>query len=176
MVRVVVIAALAAAVAGCQTRVTAEKRPETVVPIEEVVTVNGEQRVIVRDVVRASGGWYASARSPLWASEAIRGLEIGVETNGTVRLTVADYSRDLSTNAVEMAHNLVADFAVLAEKAAAAYASAGATVAAGQASGSLKRAIAAYVARGGDASVATVSCADGACTITDGSVTESVQY
>lgn len=176
MKKLILVAALAASFCGCQTRITAEKHPETVVPIQRVVTVNGAEQVITTDAVRASGGWYATARSPLWAAEAIRGLEIGVETNGAVRMAVADYSRDLSTNAVEMAHNLVTDFALLAEKVGAAYASCGGSVVAGGAASALKKAIANYIAKGGKAENATVTCADGACTISDGSVTESATY
>ena len=181
------IAAALVALAGCQTRITAEKRPEQVVPVQRVVSVNGQDQVVTVDAVRASGGWYATARSPLWAKEELRGLEIGVDTNGTVRLALDAYSRDLSTNAVEMAHNLVSDFATLAEKAAAAYASAGVSVVAAKgaaaagkaearASAEVKKAIASYVLKGGSATGATVTCADGTCTFSDGRVTESVKY
>lgn len=161
----IVVAALSAVVAGCQTRITAEKNPEQVVPIEEVVTVNGEQRVIVRDVVRASGGWSASARSPLWAAEAIRGLEIGVETNGAVRMSVADYSRDLSTNAVVMTQVMVEGAVQLADRICEA------VTASGQAKASEKAAqalAAQFVAKGGDPAKATVGCEGGLCTVTDG--------
>ena len=186
MKKMIVVAALAA-LAGCQTRITAEKNPEKIVPIQQVVTVNGQEQVITTDAIRASGGWYATARSPLWAAEAIRGLEIGVETNGAVRMAVADYSRDLSTNAVTMAHNLVEDFGILAEKAIAAYASCGVSILAakGEASAAktsaraaaeVKKAIASYIVKGGSAQNATVTCKDGSCMFTDGTVTEVVQY
>lgn len=163
MKQTVVVAALAACVAGCQTRITAEKHPEQVVPIEEVVTVNGEQRVIVRDVVRASGGWYATARSPLWAAEQLRGLEIGVETNGAVRMSVADYSRDLSTNAVAVTGVLCDAASDVAAKICAAVVSHGGSVAADGVADLVRR----YIAAGGRAETASVSCADGGCTVTD---------
>lgn len=187
MKKMMIIVAAIAALAGCQTRITAEKNPEKIVPIQSVVTVNGQEQVITTDAIRASGGWYATARSPLWAAEAIRGLEIGVETNGAVRMAVADYSRDLSPNAVELTHNLVVDFATLAEKAIAAYASCGASIIAAKATASagktdarasaeLKKAIASYVLKGGNAQAATVTCKDGSCMFTDGTVTEVVSY
>lgn len=162
----VVFCGVLAAVCGCQTRITATKNPETAVPIYAAAK-DGTPYICGYHVL--SGGWEATARSPLWADEAIKGLNIGVATNGTVSLSIEDYSRDLSTNAVTMAHNLVSDFAVLAEKAAAAYATAGASVAAA----GVKRAIAAYILKGGSAANAKVTCENGACTFSDGLVTET---
>jgi hypothetical protein len=162
----VVFCGVLAAVCGCQTRITATKNPETAVPIYATAK---DGVPYIRGYQVLSGGWEATARSPLWADEAIKGLSIGVATNGTVTLSIDDYSRDLSTNAVTMAHNLVSDFATLAEKAAAAYATAGASVAAA----GVKRAIAAYILKGGSAANAKVTCENGACTFSDGLVTET---
>lgn len=160
------LAACAAAMTGCQTRITATKMPETAMPIYAAAK-DGTPYVAGYQVL--SGGWEATARSPLWAAEAIRGWAVGVEPSGTVSMKVDDYSRDLSTNAVTLTHYLVTDFAVLAEKAAAAYATAGASVAAA----GVKKAIAAYILKGGSAANAKVTCKDGACTFSDGVVTET---
>ena len=180
MKKLIIIAALAASFCGCQTRITAEKNAEVAHPIEKVVEVDGTNRVITTGYMVTSGGWYATARSPLWADEAIKGLEIGVHTNGSVTLSLADYHRDLSTNAVTLAHNLVVDFATLAEKAAAAYATCGASLAAGKVAtitakgkASLQKAMASYILKGGSAGDATVTCEGGNCTFTDGNVTET---
>ena len=162
----VVFCGVLAAVCGCQTRITATKNSETAVPIYAAAK---DGIPYIRGYQVLSGGWEATARSPLWADEAIKGLSIGVATNGTVTLSIDDYSRDLSTNAVTLAHNLVSDFATLAEKAAAAYATAGASVAAA----GVKRAIAAYILKGGSAANAKVTCENGNCTFTDGLVTET---
>lgn len=161
-----IIAMSVAALCGCQTRITATKHPETAVPVYSAAK-DGEPFVSGYQVL--SGGWEATARSPLWADEAIKGLNIGVATNGTVTLRIDDYARDLSDNAVTMAHNLVTDFALLAEKAAAAYATAGASVAAA----GVKKAIAAYILKGGNAAKTAVTCENGNCTFTDGVVTET---
>lgn len=91
---------------GCQTSIVAVKHPEVVTPIERVVEVDGTNRVITADVIISSGGWEASARSPLWATEALSGLSLGVATNGTVYLNLDDYHRDLSTNAVLVVQSL----------------------------------------------------------------------
>lgn len=169
--RIICIAALAIA-AGCQTRITATKNPEQIRPVYKVANIGGTNTAYVAGYERASGGWEATARSPLWATEELKGLEIGVDTNGTVQLMLANYKRDLSTNAVTMAHNLLTDFGVLAEKALAAYASCGASLATAGAQAAVKKAIAAYITKGGNAQKANVTCENGVCTFTDGTVTE----
>ena len=123
MKKLLIIAALAATLAsltGCQTRITAEKFPENLTPIQKVVKVNGEDQVITTSAIVSSGGWYATARSPLWATEALNGLSLGVSTNGTVYLNLDSYSRDLSTNAVVMVHTLSELAADIAGKVTAA--------------------------------------------------------
>ena len=60
--------------AGCQTRITATKNPETAVPI---YAATNEGVPYIRGYQVLSGGWEATARSPLWADEAIKGLSIG---------------------------------------------------------------------------------------------------
>ena len=173
MKKLIAFVALAAIVSGCQTRITAEKNAEVAHPIEKVVEVDGTNRVITTGYMVTSGGWYATARSPLWATEELRGLSIGVHTNGSVTLGLDAYQRDLSTNAVTLAHNLVTDFAELAEKAAAAYATCGATLAASSGKKALQKAMANYIAKGGSAGKAAVTCENGNCTISDGVVTET---
>lgn len=106
MKQLITIALAVCALAGCQTRITAEKHAENVTPIQKVVKVNGEDQVITTQAIISSGGWYATARSPLWATEALSGLSLGVATNGMVYLNLNSYNRDLSTNAVAMVHTL----------------------------------------------------------------------
>ena len=47
MHKIMLIAAIAAALTGCQTRITATKNAEVAHPIQHVVKVNGEDQVIV---------------------------------------------------------------------------------------------------------------------------------
>ena len=108
------VAAFGIGLTGCQTRITAEKNPEQMIPIQEKVTVNGTEQIITKDVKIASGGWYATARSPLYATEALEGLEIGVHTNGSVTLSLNKYNRDLSTNSVVMVEKMFSGGAQLA--------------------------------------------------------------
>ena len=111
-------AALAAILTGCQTRITAEKHPEQMLPIYAAAPSNSV--LYVAGYQPASGGWYATARSPLWATEALSGLDLGVATNGTVYLKLDDYHRDLSTNAVLVVQSLSELAADIAGKVTAA--------------------------------------------------------
>ena len=120
MKKLLIVAAVAAIATGCQTRITAEKHPENVTAIQKVVKVNGEDTVITTSAIVSSGGWNATARSPLWATEALNGLSLGVQTNGTVYLNLNSYNRDLSTNAVVMVHTLSELAADIAGKVTAA--------------------------------------------------------
>lgn len=145
---------------GCQTVIEAEKNPE------QVVTIDGK-------TVIASGGWKASARSPLWATESLKGLDLGVGTNSTVYLRLDTYSRDLSTNSVVLTEKALDGAANLAAKIGAAFATGGASVTADAASSAAKALYDKFVAAGGNPENATVECKDGVCTVRDGSVCES---
>lgn len=166
------VAAFGIGIIGCQTRITAEKFAEQVLPIQKVVKVNGEDQVITEHYQIASGGWYATARSPLYATEGLEGLKIGVSTNGTVTLALDKYNRDLSTNATVMVDGLMKNGANLALAIGEAYAK----IAGGGAQAATVMDVAAkcyqfFADKGGDASKATVAVDEAAkkITISDGS-------
>lgn len=173
MKKLMIIAAFAAAMTattGCQTVVKAEKNPEVAHPIQAVVQVDGKSQIITTGYMVTSGGWSAKARSPLYAKESLKGLQIGVSTNGFVSLSLGEYDRDLSTNAIVMVKTIFDGSVNLVNAAAKAYAtiqSAGGTVAAE----SVGKKIADYFAkRGGVAAKSTVTAdkAKGTVTVTDG--------
>ena len=118
LIEITTLAALCAIAAGCQTRITAEKFPEQMLPVYAAAPSNSV--LYVAGYQPASGGWYATARSPLWATEALSGLSLGVQTNGTVYLNLDSYNRDLSTNAVAMVSTLSELAADIAGKVTAA--------------------------------------------------------
>lgn len=170
IIKSLAFAALAFSFSGCQTVIKAEKHPEQVLPIEEKVSVNGEERIIVRDYKIASGGWDASARSPLWATESLKGLDIGVQTNSTVYLRLDTYNRDLSTNAVILTEKTFEGATNLAAKIGAAIATSGTSAGADAVSAAAKALYEKFTAAGGNVENATVECKDGVCTVTDGNV------
>lgn len=142
---------------GCSTALRAKKFPE------RVVVIDGK-------TVIASGGWEASARSPLWATESLRGLDLGVGTNSTVYLRLDTYDRDLSTNAVVLTEKTLDGAANLAAKIGAAIATSGASAGADAVSAAAKSLYEKFTAAGGNVENAKVECKDGVCTVTDGSV------
>lgn len=155
---------------GCQTRITAEKFAEVAHPIQAVVQTNGVYVVITTGYMVTSGGWYATARSPLWADEVMKGLDLGVMTNGTVYLRLESYHRDLSTNAVVMTKTIFDGSANLALAVAKAYATIS-TCGASDAGGAIVQKIVNYFkAQGGDPSKSSVLADTSASklTVTDG--------
>ena len=166
---VALAAGAAAMMTGCQTRITATKNAEVAHPIQEVVKVNGEDQVITRGYQVTSGGWEATARSPLWASETLKGLEIGVQTNGAVTMSIDKYGRDLSTNAVTMTKEMFSGGAQLATAIGDAYVKiAGGGAQADTALSVTKKIISYFTSKGGDAAKATVTTEDGKVKVTDG--------
>ena len=84
--------AVAALMGDCQTRITAEKFPEQIIP----VYINGGSAT---NYIVASGGWYMTARSPLWADETLKGLKLDIGRGANhVGFELADYSRPRLTS------------------------------------------------------------------------------
>ena len=171
MHKIMLIAAIAAALTGCQTRITATKNAEVAHPIQHVVKVNGEDQVIVDQYQVTSGGWEATARSPLYSTEALEGLSISVSTNGTVSLDLNKYERDLSTNAVVMVEKMFKGGADLALAIGDAYVKiAGGGAQADTVTEVVKKVYGAFTSGGGDPSKATVATEGDKLTISDGSI------
>ena len=172
LIMAALVAAVGIGMVGCQTRITAEKYAEQVLPIQKVVKVNGEDQVITEHYQIASGGWYATARSPLYATEALEGLEIGVETNGHVHLELAKYKRDVSTNAVVMVDGLMRNGANLVTAIGDAYVKiAGGGAQAATVMDVAEKCYQFFADKGGDVSKATVAVDEASkkLTISDGS-------
>ena len=155
--------------AGCQTRFTAEKYAEQVVPLQEVVTVNGVDQVITKSCITASGGWCWTARSPLWATEAVKGLDIGCKGQ-SVWLRTDTYKRDLSENAVAMTKTIFDGSTNLVAAIGKAYAMIASGGSADAVSAVSQKVYSYFKEKGGDETKSTVTCENGKCTVTDGSV------
>lgn len=158
----------AAALVGCQTRITATKRPEQMLPVQRLAVVGTNATVYTVGYVTGSGGWEATARSPLWANEQFAKLAAAVNPDGTVSFGVDQYSRDLSTNAVAMTETLVRGAVDLTAKVAAAIVTSGGSEAASAATVAIQKLVAKFIAGGGNPDNAKIECKDGSCTITDG--------
>lgn len=175
MKKLIIPAAVAALAAGCQMMTTAEKRPTVFHPIQRVQVVPDGSKAIVYNVgyERDTGGYFMRARSPLWATEAMKGLSLDIgQGENHVAFGFDAYGRDLSTNAVAMVDIMSRAAVDLAEKVGAAIATSGGSIAGDAAKGAINKAINSYISKGGSVEKATVTCSDGNCTITDGTVIE----
>lgn len=168
LMTMIALAACAAAMTGCQTRITWEKNPETAMPVQEVVEVNGVQQLATTRYQMAGGGWYVTARSPLWAKEQFNGLRVSVETNGVLSVAIDTYDRDLSTNAVVMTKTIFdgsANLAIAVAKAYATISTGGATDATGAV---VAKVVSFFKSKGGDAAKSTVTSDGTTIKVTDG--------
>lgn len=166
------VAAFGLGMTGCQTRITGEKYPEQVFEVKEKVTVDGKDQLITKNILVASGGWKVTARSPLYADEALKGLDFGVGTNGFVHLKLDEYRRDLSTNATVMVDGMFKNGANLVIAIGDAYTKiAGGGARADTVLATAAKAYNFFATKGGDASKATVAVDEAAkkLTISDGS-------
>jgi len=154
---------------GCQTRVTWTKNPETALPIQQVVTVNGVEQLATTGYQMAGGGWEVTARSPLWAKEQFSGFKVSVGTNGVLDVSLDTYDRDLSTNAVVLTKTIFDGSANLAQAVAKAYATA-CTGGSSDLTGAIVSKVVNYFkSKGGDASKSTVISDGTTIKVTDGS-------
>lgn len=153
---------------GCQTRVTWEKYPETALPIQSVVEVNGMQQVVTTGYQMAGGGFCVTARSPLFAKEQLSGFKADVFTNGMFSVSVAAYERDLSTNSIVMVKTIFDGSANLAAAVAKAYATISTGGSSDAAGAIVSKVVSLFKSKGGDASKSTVTAEGDKITVTDG--------
>jgi hypothetical protein len=119
----------------------------------------------------AGGGWYVTARSPLWAKEQFSGFRLDIGSNGVVAVSVDSYDRDLSTNAVVMTKTIFDGSVNLVAAVAKAYATISTAGATEAGSSVVQKAIAYFKSKGGNAAKSTVisDSASKVLKITDGS-------
>lgn len=168
----IALAACAAAITGCQTRVQIERdEPTKILPKQEVREFNGTNILITTDYFVPPAHYCVTARSPLFADESVAKFAADVGENGTWSINADGYSRDLSTNAVLMTKELFAGGAQLVTAIGEAYVKiAGGGAQASTVLSSAQKIYEYFTSKGGDASKATVSTtADNKVQVTDGS-------
>ena len=116
----------------------------------------------------AGKGWEVKYNSH-WLDTKTDSLEAEIQTNGTIRVALGGLNTGPSPELAHFMDVTLAGAANLATKVGAAIATCGGSASADAVAGMVKS----FVARGGDAAKATVTCADGNCTITDGTVSET---
>ena len=140
------LAAIAAAMTGCQTRVQIERdEPTKILPKQEVREFNGTNILITESVARFAAD---------------------VGENGTWSINADGYSRDLSTNAVVMVKEMFAGGAQLAIAIGDAYTKiAGGGAQADTALSVAQKVYKFFTSKGGDASKANVTVDETAKTL-----------
>ena len=168
MNKLMIVAAIAAVsmLTGCQSVFEVTKKPESVHPIEKVVQVNGQDKVIVERYEKSSGGYNGYYRAPLWSTEHIKGVKASVKTDGTFDLGIQDYQKELSTNAVNMTREMFSGGAQLATAIGDAYCKiAGGGAQADTVLNVASKAVKMFTDKGGDATKATVTTDEAAKTL-----------
>lgn len=153
---------------GCQTRVTWTKHPETALPIQEVRQVNGVDQVITTGYQMAGGGFEVTARSPLFAKEALNGFKAETYTNGTFSASFGSYERDLSTNSVAMVRTIFDGSSNLAAAVAKAYATISTGGATDMSAAIVSKVVNYFKLLGGDPAKSTVTSDGTLIKVTDG--------
>lgn len=153
------LAAIAAAMTGCQTRVQIERdEPTKILPKQEVREFNGTNILITTDYFVPPAHYCVTARSPLFAKESVARFAADVGENGTWSINADGYSRDLSTNAVVMVKEMFAGGAQLAIAIGDAYTKiAGGGAQADTALSVAQKVYKFFTSKGGDASKANVT-------------------
>lgn len=166
MKKAILFAALAAcALAGCKS-IEVEKRPQSALTYTDT---NGVVHVVLDQAGRPiilDGGW-AVDYFQHWTWTKLDTLQATAGTG--VTLSLNGYESGVDSNLVALVKVSFDGAALLAAKVGAAIATAGGSAGVEGVAAMVRQ----FVQRGGDVSKATVSCANGACTISDGSVSES---
>lgn len=108
-----------------------------------------------------------------WFEQTAESIEFARKPGDDISLKVKNYQDAVSAELNKLVDTSLKGAAELAAKVGAAIATSGGSVAGDAAYQALRSTIARFVSKGGDSSKATVTCKDGSCTISDGSVSET---
>lgn len=166
MKKLLTIAALAATAAGCLVVKVKDNGQEVVRDAggNPICDSNGVVQVVHKGQV-----WYINKNM---VDQAMEKFSFTRKPGDDISLEVANYRDSVSEELAKVIDVSFQGAAQLAAKIGAAIATSGGSVAGDAAKAKIKKAIEKFVAKGGDAAKATVSCENGACSITDGTVTE----
>ncbi|MBR2940412.1 MAG: hypothetical protein IKC14_03790 [Kiritimatiellae bacterium] len=169
LMTMIALAACAAALTGCQTRITIESDETKPLPVQQLVEVDGTNRVITTGYFEGRPHYCITARSPLYAKESVARFAAGVGEKGTWTINADGYSRELSTNAVVMTKTVFdgsANLAIAVAKAYATISTGGATDATGAV---VAKVVSFFKSKGGDAAKSTVTSDGTTIKVSDGS-------
>ena len=165
LVKICALAAIAA-VTGC-TSTSAEWGGERVVFGADGAPLVDKDGVVqkVKEPVRLSSWRH-------WMDTHVDTAQLDVEKE-KIAFTMNGYKATPSEELTKLVDTSLRGAAELAAKVGAAIATSGGSVAGDAAYQALRSAITKYITKGGDASKAKITCENGSCTISDGTVTET---
>lgn len=161
----IVSIAFLAIVSGCHS-LTVENYGDEVVRDEKgapVVSTNGIAQTVGK-------GWKLH-RWGHWTDESINDFSASIE-NGKIGVGIGKFDRNTSSNLVPFVQATLSGVAELAAKVGTAIATCGGKTAGDAGAAAISALIQRFITKGGDAANATVTCKDGSCTISDGTVSE----
>jgi len=169
LIATTITAALCVIVAGCKS-VTVTRHPAT---LARVATADGTEKVATDKTgapIVLDGGWEVEYFQH-WNWQKFDAMSATAGPNVTFSLNGYEGGADAS-NLVKLVEVSFKGAAELTAKIGAAIATSGGSIAAEGGAKALAAAISRFIKKGGDASKAAVTCADGNCTISDGTVSE----
>ena len=164
---IIVFALTVAFFAGCRA-ITVENYGDDVVKDADgkpVTLADGKAQTVKK-------GWRVH-HNQHWMVTDVDSMEATVdEQAGKIDFKLGKTHAEPSQELNKLVDTSIKGAAELAAKVGAAIATSGGSVAGEAGAALLKNAISDFIAKGGDAAKATVECADGSCTISDGVVSE----
>lgn len=167
MHKMMMLAAIAAmAICGGCRVVEVENRGEGIVS-----DANGAPVLVNGQIVKYSKGWNIY-HNQHWMATEVDNMEAHIKPED-ISFSMNKLTAKPSEELRLLVDTSLKGAAELASKVGAAIATSGGSVAGDAAYSALRTAISNYLGKGGSAEKATITCADGNCTITDGTVTET---
>ena len=169
MKKLMTIAAVAAVVAGIAGCIAVEVEDYGKEPVRDaagnpVTDTNG-----VVQTVHKGQKWHYNKNM---VEQSYEELDFKRKAGDDIQLVLKNYRDVVSAELNKMIDTSFKGAAELAAKIGAAIATSGGSVAGEAGASAIKTAISNYITKGGDVDKATVTCTDGSCTISDGTVTE----
>ena len=124
---------------------------------------------------RGDGQGWRVYHNQHWMTTRADTITATVQPGGAIRFTMNGLNSEPSDELRLLIDTSLKGAAELAAKVGAAIATSGGSVAGDAGAALLQNAIARYISKGGSTETATVTCKDGSCTITDGTVTETCE-
>lgn len=166
LMAIAALAATAVAVSGCFSIEVEDKGCDIVRGLDGAPLVDNEGKV---QLAHRGQIWKVKKH---WVETAMEQFDFTRKPGDDIALSMKNYKDVVSAELDKLVATSFKGAAELAAKVGAAIATAGGSVAGEAGYGALKDCMTRFLAKGGDANKASVTCSGGSCTISDGVVSE----